>query len=315
MTLIQRKLREIGAFAAALAVLAGSPVFAATDRAAESDTQRTDLMTKLNEMGTAASAFAEASPGDSDLGEQMLLTPPQKYRAFNLYAGANEYFTTDATLVEDGYGQDWFAVMQAGLSWTPRLWDNLYADFYARQELYRYARYSDLSFNATNLGAGLTYVIRPLGDLSIYGRYGFAYLGNAEASGRIYDEQFLKFGLQKAFSFGRAQVVYAGVNANIVLAGSPSSALRDQYYAYWTYQLSLTRKTSLSACYQIGYIPFRESSRKDWNQLACASVSYQATKWFSASALISGGFNGSTDSYYNYSVLNLGFGLNGSLQF
>lgn len=293
-----------------------SVAIAAPYDAAESDVQRADLMSKLNELTTSQSAtFAEPSPSDEDLGEQLLLSTQQRYRSFYLYGGATEYWTSDASLVKDGIGSDWFTVMQVGLNWTPRIWGNLYAETFARQDLYRYARYSDLSFNSTNLGAGLTYLMPALGNLSLYSHYGFTYMGNASATSRIYDEQFVKIGLQKPISLSSAQMLYTGVNASLVLAGSPSYAMRDQFYAYANYQLAITKNTTLNAFYQAGYLAFRENQRSDFNQLLSGAISYKVLQFFTASAVISAGFNSSTDSYYNYSVMNLGVGINGALQF
>ncbi len=289
---------------------------AAPSSAVESDTARVDLATRLNELAPSSGAiFVASTPGDADLGEQILLSPLEKYRSFTLFAGANQFFTTDATLVEDGYGQDWFTTLQVGAIWTPKLAKNLYANFYAREELFRYATYSDLSFNATSLGAGLIYEMPALGGLSLYGRYGYSYLGDALASNRIYDDQTMKFGLDKAFLFGQAHAIYLGTSADIVLAGSPSYALRDQFYATANYQFTPAPWLTIGACYQVGYIPFREYGRRDWNHLVCGSVSAQLNRWLSVSTLISGAFNGSTESYYDYSVLNLGFSVNGTVQF
>jgi hypothetical protein len=282
----------------------------------ESDVQRAGVMNRLSDtVPSSVIGFAEPSPGDSDLGEQLLLTPRQRYKSLYLYGGVTQFFTSDATLVEDNLGADWFTMLQAGLNWTPHLGGNLYGEAFVRQDLFRYARYPELNFNSTNLGAGLIYVIRPLGDLSVYGRYGYTFLTDASASGQIYDEQFLKFGMQKPIVFSRAHSLWLGGSAAINLAGSPSYALRDQFAGYASYQLSLSRRLTFNAFYQLAYFPFREGGRADWNQILSGSLSYQVWEWFTLSTMVSGAFNTSNDNFYNYSVLNLGFGLNAAIQF
>jgi hypothetical protein len=282
----------------------------------ESEVQRAGIMERIADtVPSSVIGFAEPSPGDSDLGEQLLLTPRQTYKSFFFFGGVTQFFTSNSTLVDDNFGADWFTMLQAGMNWTPHLGGNLYGEAFVRQDLFRYARYPELNFNSTNLGVGLIYVIRPLGDLSVYGRYGYTYLTNASASSRIFDEQFLKFGLQKPFPINRAHTLWVGTNATINLAGAPSFSLRDQFAGYASYQISLTRRLSFNAFYQLAYFPFREGGRADWNQIASGSLSYQLWEWFTLSTMVSGAFNSSNDSFYDYSVLNLGFGLNAAIQF
>jgi hypothetical protein len=299
-----------------LLALAASAIASEPATSVESDVQRSNVMQRLSDtVPSSVIGFAEPSPGDSDLGEQLLLTPQQRYKSLYFYAGTTEFFTSDATLVDDNFGSDWFTMLQAGLNWTPHLGGNLYGEAFVRQDFFRYARYPELNFNSTNLGAGLIYVIRPLGDLSIYGRYGYTFLTDAAASTQIFDEQFLKFGFQKPFPISRAHTLWLGSSASINLAGSPSFALRDQFSGYASYQLSLTRSLSFNAFYQVAYFPFREGGRADWNQIVSGSLSYQLWEWFTVSSMVSGAFNTSNDDYYNYSALNVGIGLNAAIQF
>jgi hypothetical protein len=305
-----------GILAAGALLMASATVRAQNQATGEADFQRASLMDTLaNTVPSPTAGFATPSPGDSDLGEQLLLTPRQRYQPFYVYGGVSEFFTSDATLVGDDFGSDWFTMIQAGINYTPHLTGNLYGEAFVRQDIFRYARYPELNFNSTNLGAGLIYVVRQLGDLSIYGRYGYTFLTNAEASRSIYDEQYFKFGLQKPWQINRAQILWSGLSATIPVAGSPGFALRDQFVGYLNYQVSLTRSLTANAFYQIGYFPFRENGRADWNQIVSGSLTWQAWKWFSASATVSGAFNSSNESFYNYSVLNLGFGLNAAIQF
>jgi len=278
--------------------------------------ERMDVMNRISDSALSTqAAFATPSPGDEDLGEQLLLTDTRGYRSLTLYGSATEYYTTNASLVDDHLGSDWFTLLQAGLLWVPHLGGNFYGELSARQDLFRYARHSELSFNSTNLGAGLTYVFRQLGDLSLAGRYGFNLLTDASSSSQIYREQFLKFSLQKPFVLSRAHFLFTGISAQLVLEGTPDFALRDQFLWFAGYQANLTRSLSLNTYFQLGYMPFREGGRSDWNQILSGAITWNAWRWFSVSALVSASFNSSNESFYNYSVLNLGGGINGSIQF
>lgn len=298
-------------------------IFSANAQQSTSSLERLDgdvaRSTIMDRVASAASGpdfqFAEASPGDDDLGEQRLLTARDRYRSFTLYGGVSEFFTTDASLVEDGIGQDWFTLMQVGANWMPYLGSNLYGDFSVRQDFFRYAEYSSLSFNNTSLGGGLVYVVRQLGDLSVSAKYNFNLLTTAEASSELYHDQNLTFGVQKPYMINRAQLLYTGLTAQIVLEGTPGAALRDQFLFYAGYQAQVTRNLTATAFYQIGYLPFRENQRADWNQILSAGLSYQILEWFSLNTSISGSFNSSNESFYDYSVLNVGAGITATLKF
>lgn len=282
----------------------------------DSEVARADLMGRMGQMRTTMQeSFAEPSPGDEDLGEQYLLTDAERYRPLSLYGNISEFFTSDASLVKDGIGSDWFTLMQVGINYQPHLGGGVYGDLSFQQNLYRYARYSELSFNATNLGAGLSYVIPQLGDLTLFGRYGFTFLTNASATTQTYHEQFLSFGLQKPFRLTRSQFLFTGLSSQIVLEGSPGFALRDQFYWYAGYQAQITSKLTGSAFYQIGYIPFRENGRADWNQILSGALSYSLLEYFSVSTSISAAFNSSNEPFFDYSVLNLGAGVTGTIRF
>lgn len=306
-------------FLGIMAFVVPASIHAATDapNSVESDVQRSQMMGRLSEASPTRStlATAEPSPGDIDLGEQVLLTAPERYRSLSLYGGATQFFTSDASLVADDIGADWFTMMQAGVSWTPHLGGGLYAEAVAQQDLFRYAQYSQLSFNSTTLSSGLIYVVRSLGDLSLSARYGWNLLTNASASDRIFDEQVIRLGLQKPWTLAAGHTVWVGTNAAINLAGSPGYALRDQFSGSLIYEGALTSRVSLTGMYQVGYYPFREGGRADWNQFVSGGVTTKIVDWFSVSVLVSGVFNHSNESYYNYSVLNVGGGLNATFRF
>jgi len=261
------------------------------------------------------SGFATPSPGDDDLGEQLLLTRNERYRSLTFFGSVDEYFTTNAYLTNSYVRSDWYTAMQVGAIWLPHLAGNLYGEGTIRQQLFRYARFSELGFNSLDVGGGLIYVIRQLGDLSVSGRYNYNLLTNASSTSEIFHEQSLRFSLQKPFILSRAHFLYFGATAEIVLEGEPDFALRDRFYAFGGYQVSLTRSLSANLFYQIGYLDFRENNRSDWNQVLSASLVYNFTQWFAINTVISSSFNRSNEDFFNYDVFNVGFGVNGLIKF
>src|SRR5690606_26798646 len=130
------------------------------------------------------------------------------------------------------------------------------------------------NFNGFDATAGLVYPIRPLGDLSVYGRYHFTMLTNADLTSQIYNDHSLEFGLYKPFPISRAHFFFIGTEADITVAGTPSYALRHEFAGYVGYQVNLTRHLSSNIFYRIAYQDYWEDNRADWNQTISAGVSY-----------------------------------------
>lgn len=302
-----------------LVLFLASPLAArAQDRVvtADTDVSRRDLVTAIT--GQAFSpepGFATPSPADQDLGEQRLLVPDTRYKPFTLFANASEFYTSNAALANGGGQGDWFTALQFGASWLPRIAGTLYGEVSATQQLYRYADLSGLSFNSLDVGGGLIYIFRNLGDLSAFARYNYNLLTNASASDLTFYQQTIRLGLQKPFVFSRAHSATVAVNTDLNLDGWPDYALRNRFALLAGYQANLTRYLQGSLFYQIAYFPFLDTSRRDWNQILSAGLACNFTPWFSINASVSASFNNSNENFYTYSVLNTGGGVSALIKF
>lgn len=282
----------------------------------DADVSRRDMVSALTGQAFAPEPnYAPPSPADQDLGEQRLLVPDSRYKSFTLFANASEFYTSNAAL-SNGQGQgDWFTALQFGAVWMPRIAGNLYGEVSALQQLYRYANLSGLSFNSLDLGGGLVYVFRDLGDLSAFARYNYNLLTDASSSNSIFYQQTVRLGLQKPFVFSRAHSATVAVNADLNLDGWPDYSLRNRFALLAGYQANLTRKLQANLFYQIAYLPFLDTDRQDWNQILSAGLAYNFTPWFSVNASVSASFNDSNEDFFSYSVLNTGAGVSAVLKF
>lgn len=282
----------------------------------DTDVARRDMVTALTGQAFAPEpGYAPPSPADDDLGEQRLLVPDSRYKSLTLFANASEFYTTNAELTNGGVQGDWFTALQFGATWLPRIAGNLYGEVSALQQLYRYADLSGLSFNSLDLGAGLIYVFRDFGDLSVFARYNYNLLTNASASESIFYQQTIRMGLQKPFVFSRAHSATIAFNTDLNLDGWPDYALRNRFALLAGYQANLTRRLQANLFYQIAYFPFLDTNRRDWNQILSAGLAYNFTPWFSLNASVSASFNDSSDNFYTYDVLNTGAGVSAMLKF
>jgi hypothetical protein len=280
------------------------------------DVERGDMMTTLTRQLTSPeTGTIPSSPADPDLGDQRILVPDDRYKSFTLFSNVSEFYTTNATLSNGGGPSDWFTALQFGAAWVPRLSGNLFGEATALQQLFRYADLSGLSFNSLDLGAGLIYVVRELDDLSVFARYNYNLLTNPSSDGSLFYQQTIRLGLNKPFVFSRAHSANIGLVADLNLDGWPGYALRNRFALLAGYQVNLTRLLQANLFYQIGYFPFAETARRDWNQLVSLGFSLNINPRFSINTSVSGGFNSSNDSFYSYSVLNTGAGVSVNYRF
>ncbi|MFZ9931721.1 MAG: hypothetical protein ACO3J2_06875 [Chthoniobacterales bacterium] len=284
--------------------------------ATDAGVARRDMVTASTGLGFSPEPdYAPPSPADDDLGEQRLLVPDARYKSLTLFANASEFYTSNAALT-NGAGQgDWFSALQFGAAWVPRISGSLYGEVTALQQLYRYADLSGLSFNSLDIGGGLLYVFRDLGDLSAFARYNYNLLTDASASTSLFYQQTIRLGLQKPFVFSRAHSATVAFNTDLNLNGWPDYSLRNRFALLAGYQANLTRRLQASLFYQIAYMPFIEYGRRDWNQILSAGLAYNFTPWFSVNASLAASFNDSNDDFFTYSVLNTGAGVSAVVKF
>lgn len=291
-------------------------VTATAQERVNTDVERGDMMTTLTRQLTGPETGAVASsPADADLGDQRILVPDDRYQAFTLFSNVSEFYTTNAALSNGNEQADWFTAMQFGAAWVPRLTGNLFGEATALQQLFRYANLSGLSFNSLDLGAGLIYVVRELDDLSLFARYNYNLLTNASSDGSLFCQQTIRLGLNKPFVFSRAHSANVGLVADLNLDGWPGYALRNRFALLTGYTVNLTRLLQANLFYQIGYFPFAETARRDWNQLVSLGFTLNINPRFSINTSVSGGFNSSNDNFYTYSVLNTGVGVSANYKF
>ena len=291
---------------------AQSPANISTD----TDVARRNMVTAMTGQAFAPEpGYAPPSPSDEDLGEQRLLVPDARYKSLTLFANASEFYTGNAALTNGGAQGDWFTALQFGGSWVPRIKGSLFGEVSVLQQLYRYAEFSNLSFNSLDVGGGLIYAFRDLGDLSAFARYNYNLLTDASASNSIFYQQTIRLGLQKPFVFSRAQSATVGLQTDLNLDGWPDYALRNRFALLLGYQANLTRKLQASLFYQLAYFPFLDADRRDWNQILGAGLAYNFAPWFSVNASVSASFNDSNENFYTYNVLNTGAGVSAVLRF
>jgi hypothetical protein len=265
--------------------------------------------------GSAAgpTELASSSPGDPDLGEQVILKRRDKTTPFSAFASITGFYTNNAALTNADQVDDFFFVGEVGVSYQPRITRDLVAEITVRQAAFRYAKFDELDFESLNTGAGLTYVVRPLGGIALTARYNYNRLTDGSEHDEFFKNQTLTLGVLKSFELSKAHYIYLGYST-IFGWSDPVAPQRDEHGVFLGYHLNLTRALSGGLFYRLALFDYLEG-RDDWNQTLAVSLKWEVTRWFNIAATASGGFNESNRDVFDYDVFNAGLTLSGTFTF
>ncbi len=253
---------------------------------------------------------APSSPGDNDLGEQVILKRQQKNTPFIFTLDASINYTSNIALVDRGARGDGFFLTQAALTYQYKLRNDLIIDAGVSEGIFRYDKYTSFDFNSFNIGAGLTYIFK---GIAFSARYNFNQLSDSDFH-PFFDQNSVTFGAQKTFSINSALFTYFGATARINF-NSPVITQRDEYNLFAGARAALSRSFTLDAFYRGGLFNYTSQSRNDFNQTLGLSLRYAPRPWIAATASTSFGWNISSEHFFSYRVGNAGLNLGLVLKF
>lgn len=276
-----------------------------------------DTLSALNRLDSfsAADEFAPASPADTDLGEQLLLTQNQRYRPFTFNANWATTWTSNAFYTPGKPVSDVFMNASVEAVALPHLGNNYFLEATARVQGYRYFRNPILDFNSIEAGAGVLKVFREFADVGLYARYEYSELWSPRGAGELLHEHSLITGARKVFQFSRANALFLSAEANFSLGGSPGYALSSEYTLFAAHQVQWTRYFQSSFFYQMQTLAFTQGGRADFRNNLGLTFNIQPLKWVTLYSTTWLGWNASNESQYNFFVANLGGGVGASVNF
>jgi hypothetical protein len=254
-----------------------------------------------------------ATPGDPDLGQQVILRKREKVTPFTLFANTSAFYTNNAALTDEFTVDDYFFVAEAGVSYQRQIVRDLYAETTIRQAVFRYAEYEALDFESLNVGAGLTYIVRPLWGIALTARYNYNRLTDGQEHDEFFTNQTLTLNVLKTFELSKAHYFYAGYSS-VFGWSDPVAPQRDEHGIFAGYRANLTRSLAAEVFYRGAYFDY-VNDRGDWNQTLALSFRWEPAKWISLSLSASLGFNNSNRDVFDYEVFNGGLGLAGNITF
>ncbi len=248
------------------------------------------------------------SQAEADFGELV----PVRTTAFGLNpyligtAGLN--YTSNPSLSNTGGRGDLYFVGGGGAGIRPRLVGGLYLDGHVSDLVYQYAQFSSLNFNYFNAGGGFDYVFANLGDLTASIRYEYEqYLDGGDSLDEFYVNNALTFSLYKEFPLNDKFSFQAGWQAAISLTAEPAEA-RFHEFDFWVgSRWRILKPLELQTFYILSLFHYPQGdTRTDVTNTVGAALGLDLTSWARLIASTSFSANNSTNSFFEYTVVNVG---------
>lgn len=268
-------------------------------------------------LGELSTGVAPASPGDPDLGEQVILKRQQRATPWTFTAETSLNVTSNIGLTDRDTQSDTFFLGQIALSYQRKLRENLLIEATVSQGFFRYNEFTAFDFDSLNAGLGFTYYVK---GLALSARYNYNRLTDGAQHIEFFRQHSVTLGIQKTISLNSAVFTYFGGTARINW-NEPLNTQRDEFALYLGGRAALTRSFTVDAFYRVALFnynfPFQTGpvgsgqtkDRLDVNQTLSLSLRYQPKPWISASVSASFGLNSSNTSPFDYKVANGGLTL------
>lgn len=295
------------------ACVIGTSSLQAQDFRADSAARTASQLTRTQaatETSSVVSAEAEA-----DLGEQVPVG--EDSRGIGLYGlgNASLFYTSNPSLSSGGGRGDLLFVAQGGGGLYRHLTGGLYLDGHVSQSFFQYAQFSSLNFLYFNAGGGLDYVFEQLGRLTASVRYEYQRYLDAENLDEFYVNNALTVGLSKEFHLNDIMALQAGVQAELSLTAIPSSARRNEYDFWLGWRWRIAQPLELQTYYILSLFHYPNDERFDVTNNVGAALNLFLTRWARLTASVNFGANSSTDSFFDYTVVNVGGSLGLDIRF
>lgn len=266
----------------------------------------------------AASAFSEQdfhTQVDSDLGEQMPVSAAAGGVGAYAIGDVGLYYSSNPTYSNKGGKGDMYFVARGGGGIHPNVTGGLYLDAHVSQDVFQYSQLSSLNFSRFNAGGGLDYVFEDLGQLTASVRYEYERYLDGGNLAEFYVNNAVTAALTKQFLLNDTQALQLGAQASISLTAYPSIARRDGYDFWIGWRWRILEPLELQTYYVATLYYYPNEPRTDVTQNVGGSLTYYLTQWARVSASAGFGGNVSTDSYFSYTVVNLGGALSLDFRF
>ena len=254
-----------------------------------------------------AGGNAAPSPNDADIGEQQILKREEQYQPFTLSLASPIFYTSNVALTNTNEKSDVVIAPVLGFYYAPRITNSLYGYFGAREQIFYYGKYTSFNFGSLDAEAGLNYHLPQLHNLLLRAEYDFNRLTSGDQLGaEFFSNHGIVLDAEVPFRLNRAQQVTLGVDTNLSVGADHQSPRRNDYEAYLTYSIFVTRALSIDTAGRFVVRDYHQNNRTDLSEIVSATANYQLTKWFTISVISSFAHSDSNQDVFDYNVGNIG---------
>jgi hypothetical protein len=262
-----------------------------------------DQQEKVSNILEDENSFAPQSPGDDDIGQQLILKRNEKSEAFSVVLDSGYFFTDNAAQTNRGARSDSFFVGGGSVTWQPRITNRIYGNISIAQHWYRYNKYDVLNYESGDVDAGIILLMPEIWNTLWFINYSYQRITQGIDNDAIYDTNNINLGVQKTVLFDRKNSLNLGLLASISLDASPSELQRNEYSAAigWNYKIKRTMILSLN--YQLLCYDYQNfDGRVDWSNNFGASFTYRPKEWLELAASWNYTLNESNKEAFSYNV-------------
>lgn len=259
--------------------------------------------------------MAEESPGDNDLGVQLLLKRQERARLFWTMANLGIFGTNNAARLANNAEDDVYLSALVGVGFQPALGGNWFLDVGLTEEIYRYDKYSALDFESTEARAGVIKVLPEFYNVVLGAGYSYRRLTDGDFSDETYSRHALALTAQKVFIIDRKNSFYIAGTTEFDVQTDPEELERFEYSAQAGYDFRLTRAVKLSAYYRFGFRDYQNADIDESNHIVGVAATWTITEVARLEASASWTDNNSEADLLDYEAGTVGVAANLRLQF
>jgi Putative beta-barrel porin 2 len=222
---------------------------------------------------------AVQSPGDQDLGMQLLLKRQERARLFWVMANAGIFATDNAARLPTNEQDDVYFSALLGAGFQPSLGNNWFLDIGITQEIYRYDEFSLLDFESTDATAGVIKLLPEFHNLMLGARYGYRRLTDGDFGDETYSRHAVALTAQKVFLIDRKNSWYLATTVDFDVQTDPEILERFEYSAQAGYDFKLTRQVKLSAFYRFGFRDYQNADIDEANHILGLAATWNITEF------------------------------------
>lgn len=260
-------------------------------------------------------AFAPTSPGDSDIGQQLILKETPKSRPFRAYADAFGYWTNNAANTSVGELDDYFWGGRIGFGYQPRIAKKLFLDIDLQQQLYRYDEFDALDFESMDANVGLVYIEPKLASTVFFAQFNYNRITNDDFGDELMNSVSVRAGAQKTFLIDRRNSIQLSVMGDWDISNDVDQLERNEYIGDVTWRFKIMRDLVFALNYRYTWMDYQQVDRGDSLNILGASLTWSPRKWIDIYLVSNFSFNNSNIDAFDYDATTLGGGIGVKIKF